>query len=305
MKIALGIAITVAFAGLYAQPPQGPQPEAVKQGQALVRQGKLEDALALYKQELAKQPGSMALNNAAGVVLDLLGRTKEARTHFAKAIREAPTAQAKAAAERAMAMSYAFDNNCAGALKAQQPVIDYWVAEKNFFQAGEMANEAARVCIEAGDFNTAEKWYRKGTELGLKEPGISADRIALWNFRLEHAEARLAARRGNKAGALKHVAAAKALLDSHPGMARQQAIFFPYLTGYVALYTGDAAGALTDLAKANQNDPFIQCLMGMADEKLGHKEQAMEYYRKAAQATGHNPTTAFAVPFVRKKLAGR
>lgn len=305
MGIKLGIAAAITIVALQAQPPQGPQPEAVKQGQALVRQGKLEDALALYRQELTKTPDSVPVNNAAGVVLDLLGRTKEARTHFAKAIEAAPTPQAKAAARRAMAMSYAFDNDCANTTKYERLVMEHWIAEKNFYQQGEMANEAARVCIEAGDLNAAEKLYREGTALGLQEPGISPERTALWKFRLAHAEARLAARRGRKDAAMKHVSEAKAILDGNPEMARQQAVFFPYLTGYVALHTGDAAAALTELAKANQNDPFIHCLTGMAHEKLGQKEQALERYRKAAQSTGHNPPAAFAVPFARKKLAAQ
>jgi tetratricopeptide (TPR) repeat protein len=305
MRFTLGIAIAIAFAGLHAQPPQGQQPEAVKQGQALVRQGKLDEALALYRQELEKTPESVPLNNAAGVVLDLLGRTREAKAYFAKAIEAAPTPQAKAAARRAMAMSYAFDNDCANTVKYEQLVIEHWAAEKNFYQQGEIANEAARVCIEAGDLAAAEKWYKTGTALGLSEPDISAERTALWQFRWEHARARLAARRGKKGEAQQHVAAAKALLDSNPEMAKQQAVFYPYLTGYVALYTGDAAAALADFGKANQNDPFIHCLMGLAQEKLGQKEQALERYRKAAQTTAHNPPAAFAVPFARKKLAGR
>ena len=79
--------------------------------------------------------------------------------------------------------------------------------------------------------------------------------------------------------------------------------FLPYLTGYVALYTGDYKTALEDLQKANQNDAFIQCLLGMTYEKLGDKTSAMEAYRKAAATAGHNPPAAFARPFTRKKLA--
>ncbi len=299
----LGIAMVLCLAALQAQPPQGPQPEAVKQGQALARQGKLAEALALYQQELEKTPDSLAVLNAAGVTLDLMGRTAEARKYFARAIEAAPSAQGKAAARRAMAMSYAFDGDCANTVKYEQMVMEHWVAEKNFYQQGEMANEAARVCIDAGDLKTAEQWYRKGTELGLQEPSIAPERVALWKFRLEHALGRLAARRGEKAEAEKHVAAAKALLEGSPEMAKQQAVFFPYLVGYVALYTGDAAGALVELAKANQNDAFVQCLLGMAYEKAGDKAKAREMYAKAGKVTAHNPPAAFAVPFARKKLA--
>src|SRR4051812_46969948 len=86
---------------------------AFAQPQALIRSGKLTDALALYQDELKQNPDSLSANNGAGIVLDLLGRTSEAKKYFAKAIETAPTPQAKASAWRAMAMSYAFDGDCA------------------------------------------------------------------------------------------------------------------------------------------------------------------------------------------------
>jgi tetratricopeptide (TPR) repeat protein len=234
-----------------------------------------------------------------------MGRGGEARQHFTSAIGAARTPQAKANAQRRMAMSYAFEGDCAGAVRYAQQVFDFYVAEKNFFQQGEIANEVARVCLEAGDVDAAEKWYRTGHEVGLKEPGIKPERVALWNFRREHAQARLAARRGRKDEAQKHVAAAKALLDQNPEMAKEQAIFYPYLVGYVAFHTGDYQTALTELQKANQDDAFIQTLIGQTYEKLGQPEKATEYYRKAAQATSHNPPAAYARPFTRKKLGTR
>ncbi len=302
--IRLGIATLLTVLALPAQPPrQGPQSGLVRQGQLLMREGKLDEALTVFRQELAAAPNSIPALNAAGVTLDLMGKTKDARAYFAKAIEAAPTPQARAAAQRAMAMSYAFDNDCQNTVKYEMMVHDHWVADKNFYQQGEMLNEAARVCIEAGEFDTAEKLYRSGTEAGLKEPNISAERTALWNFRLEHAFARLAARRGQKDVAAKHVVAAKALLDSSPEMAKAQAAFFPYLAGYVALYTGDPRTAIHQLAQANQNDPFIQCLLGLAQEQLGQKEKALEHYRQALATTAHNPPAAFAKPFARRKLA--
>jgi tetratricopeptide (TPR) repeat protein len=213
-----------------------------------------------------------------------------------------------------MAMSYGFDGDCKNAARYEQMVIDYWVTrekdqpENAFYQEGEMANEAARVCIDNGDLDAAAQWYKKGHDLGLKEPNISPGRKDLWEFRTEHALARIAARRGNKAEAKKHVTAAKAALDhlqqADSGLYRQQQVFYPYLTGYVALYTGDYKTALDDLQKANTGDAFIQCLIGMTHEKMGDKDQAMEWYRKAANVGGHNPPAAFAKPFTRKKLGG-
>lgn len=227
------------------------------------------------------------------VQLDLEGKYDEARKLFQQEIDTAATPAAKASALRAMAMSWAFESNCAKTGAYEQQVIDYWVTREKeepknaFYQQGEMTNEAARVCIESGDLDAAEKWYRSGTELGLREPEISADRKALWVYRLEHALARLAARRGNKAEAEKHIAAARSALDSMADLKRQQEAFFPYLTGYAALYLGDSAKAVADLQQANQNDPFILCLLGQAYEKQGEKDKALECYKKASATMAH------------------
>ena len=249
-----------------------------------------------------------------GTQLDLEGKTAEARALFQKAIDSAASPAAKANAQRAMAMSYAFDGDCKNTGKYEQMVIDYWMTQEKeqpgnaFYQEGEMANEAARVCIDAGDLDAAEAWYKKGHDLGVKEPNISAGRKDVWEFRTEHALARLAARRGNKAEAQKHVAAAKTVLDhlrtADASLYQQQQVFYPYLTGYVALYTGDYRTALADLQKGNVNDAFIQCLIGMTYEKLGEKDKAMDWYRKASDVGAHNPPAAFAKPFTRKKLKG-
>jgi tetratricopeptide (TPR) repeat protein len=271
-------------------------------GAQLARAGNLDEALAAYQKDLATSPDAPAPNCAAGIVLDLMGRTGEAKRYFAMAIEASSTAQAKANAQRSMALSYAFDGDCANTIKYEKLVIDYYAAVNDFYNQGEIADEAARVCIDAGKLDEAAQWYRTGHDLGLKQPDIPPDRKNLWAFRLEHAEARVAARRGNKEEAARHVAAARALLDADPAMAAQQSRFFPYLAGYVAYYTGDYSKALEELQKADQNDAFIQCLLGMTYEKLGNPEKARELYSKAAKVTGHNPPAAFARPFARKKL---
>lgn len=287
----------------FAQGPgnQQQQPEFIRQGQQLMRQGKLEEALAVYREELRKNPESFPANLAMGSVLDLMGRGEEARRYFEKAIRAADTPERTAIAQRSMAMSYAFEGNCAKTVEYEQKVFDYYVTVKNFYEQGEIADEAARVSIDAGDLDTAYKWYKTGHEVGLREPDIKPARVDLWQFRWEHAQARIAARRGNKDEAQKHVAAAKAILDK--GTMPEQASFLPYLEGYVVFYAGDYKSALPDFQKANQNDPFIQCMIGQTYEKLGENANAIEFYRKAAGAIAHNPPAAYAVPFAKKRLA--
>jgi len=286
---------------LLAQMPAQPQqPEFIKQGQQLMREGKMQEALALYRQVLQTSPNSVPADIAAGSVLDLMGNGEEARKYFKKAIDVADSPENKASAQRAMAISYAFEGNCKKTVEYQQQVFDFHGSAKNFFQQGETADETARVCLDSGDLDAAYKWYQIGHDTGLKEPDIKPARQDLWNFRWEHAQARIAARRGDQAEAQRHIAAAKAILDK--GAIPEQAQFFPSLKGYVAFYAGDYKGALEELNQANQNDPFIQCMIGEAYEKLGEKDKALEYYRKVSTAISHNPAAAYAVPFAKKKL---
>ncbi len=259
-----------------------------------------------------RTPRSDSLREASR--LDTEGQTAKAREFFQKLIESAPDPLAKSAAQRAMAMSYAFDGDCANTVKYEEMVIAYWLTREQaepqnaFYQQGEMANEAARVCIDAGDLKTADKYYRRGSELGLKEPEPKSHPKSLWDFRLTHALARLAARAGNAAEAQKQVAAARKILDSDPAMAAQQERFYPYLVGYVALYTNNLAVAQTELTKTiamqgNANDPFMNTLLGMTYEKQGDAAKAKELYQKAYDlATAHNPPAAFVRPFTRKKL---
>jgi Flp pilus assembly protein TadD len=261
----------------------------------------------------ARTPRGDSLREAAR--LDTEGSTAKARALYETLVASAPDPAAKADAERSLAISYAFDGDCANAARAEDRVIAYWVTREQaepqnaFYQEGEVANEAARICIDAGDLSTAEKYYRRGTELGLKEPEPKTHPRSLWEFRLAHALGRLAARRGNKAEAEREVTAARKALDGDPTMAAQQERFFPYLTGYVALYTDDLQRAQADLTKAialrgNTGDPFMHCLLAMTYEKLGEESQAKALYQQAYDlAMAHNPPAAFARPYARKKLA--
>jgi tetratricopeptide (TPR) repeat protein len=247
--------------------------------------------------------------------LDSDGNTKRAREIFQRLIDSAATPRATADAQRAMAMSYGFDHDCDNAIKYETMVIAYHVTrEKEFpqdayYQQGEMANEAARICIDAGKLDLAETWYRKGSELGNVEPEPRTHPRSLWDYRLAHALARLAAQRGNKAEAQRQVEAARRALDSDTAMARPQERFFPYLTGYVALFTNDLKTAEAELTRAigiagNSRDPFMHYLLAMTYEKSGQSVQAREFYQKSYEmATGHNPPAAFTRTAARKKLA--
>jgi len=300
-------ALLVPTGALVAQSP-APQETAgahdatalVKQGQELNRQGKQEEALALYRRALKISPNLYQAHLAAGMALDLTGRYKQARQHLNKAIELAPP-EAKSQALRSMAVSYAFTRDSKKATLFEREAFDAQVAAGNFTAAGEIADELARIDLESGDTNGADEWYRTGHETAPRKPNLTDAEKDLWAFRWEHAQARIAARRDEPAEAQEHVAAAKTILDR--GRIPQQAPFFPYLTGYVAFYASDYETAIADLQKADQHDPFILGLLAQAYEQKGNEAQAMACYRNVLSSNAHSPANAFARPLAKKKLA--
>ncbi len=235
-----------------------------------------------------------------GVVLDLHGHYAEARADFQKVLDAAPDST-KSRARRTLAVSYAFTCDIPHVKQYEHQVIDPQMTAGNYLAAADVDNELARILLECGDLNGALETYRAGHDAALRAPALSDTARDLWNFRWEHAQARIAARRGNKADAAQHVAQAKAILDK--GTNPDQKRFYPYLTGYVALYTGDYPTAIADLQQADQHDPFILVLLAQAYEKSGDKAQAITYYRKALESDAHNPPNAFARPLAKRKVA--
>ena len=273
----------------------------VKQGQKLNSDGKQDEALKLYAQAIKKSPNLYEAHLESGMALDLKGDYAAARTHLKKAIDVAPADQ-KNRALRVMAFSYAFESNAAEAEKYEKQAFDALVAKPDFAAAAGVANELARIKLESGDIDGAAKWYKTGYDTAMRQTDMKDADKNLWAFRWAHAQARIAARRGQRDEAQKQVAAAKTALDKANNP--DQAQFFPYLTGYVAFYGGDYRTAITELGKASQDDPFILMLIAQSYEKSGDATRAKDYYGKVMANNGHGPTNAFARPVARKKLAG-
>jgi tetratricopeptide (TPR) repeat protein len=267
---------------------------------AQTREAKLTQSLQAFQHELEANPKSVAANQGAGATLDLLGRHEEARRYLAQAVKLAPTEVAKAQAKRMLSVSYGFTSDCRAAEKVDRSAYDFYRLAGDFYNAGEVADEIGRLCLESGDFDTAYDWYRRGHDSGLEEENLPDAHKDLWNFRWVHARARVAVRRGKVEEARKYVAAAKTIVDKGTNPAQLE--YFPYLAGYVEFYAGDYEAALKALQSASTDDPFIQCLIAQCYEKLGRPADALEWYRKAAASTAHSVPAAFAIPMAEKKL---
>lgn len=273
--------------------------ELIKQGQKLNSEGKQDEALKLYGQILEKSPNSYQANLESGIALDLKGDYSAAREHLKKAIDVAPADQ-KNRALRVMAFSYAFESNSREAEKYEKQAFDAMLAKSDFEGAAGVANELARIDLESGDIDGAAKWYKIGYDTAMRKPDMKEADKNLWAFRYANAQARIAARRGQRDEAQKQIAAAKAALDKAQNP--DQAVFFPYLTGYVAFYGGNYKTAINDLSQANQDDPFILVLLAQAYDRSGDSKHALEYHQKVMANNSHGPTNAFARPIARKKL---
>jgi len=282
-------------------PAPGSPADLVLQGQKLSRDGKLDDALALYRQALDKSPDLYEAHLAMGAALDLKGDYTEAHEHFTKAIAAAPS-DSNGQALRAMAVSYAFEGNTFKAAEFEMQVFNARLAKKDSVGAAEICNELARIYLDAGDPDHAAKWYKLGYNTVIHKRDLSDADKNLWLFRWESAQARIAARRENADEAKQHVAAAKTALDNAKNP--EQMRFYPYLTGYVAFFTGDSKTAIEELQKADQHDPMVLALLGEAYEKSGNAAQAKASYQKVLEVTNHNPANAYARPLAKKKLSG-
>jgi tetratricopeptide (TPR) repeat protein len=125
--------------------------DLVKQGRALVSQGKHDEAITLYRQALKLAPQSFDTRLAMGIVLDLQGQYAEARTHLSEAIRRATVGAPRNQAMTAMAISLAFESRTDEALKYLEPVYKQQLADQDLAGAAATTNAVGRLYLETGD----------------------------------------------------------------------------------------------------------------------------------------------------------
>jgi tetratricopeptide (TPR) repeat protein len=297
------VSVVCALAPLAACGSSAPKPSAddlIRDAGALDLAGNHNDAIRLFRQALQQAPDSYGAHYGIGRALDLNGQYDEARQHFAKAVEVAQEGN-RDQAMRMMAIACTFAGNINEATRIFTQVFDRRIAAANFGAAAEVANEVGRVYLEHSDLDDAEKWYRSARTTALRETDLADWRVDLVEMRWEHAEARIAARRGNTGQAHRHQAEVKALLDK--GGNDDQRNQYPYLAGYVAFYLRDYRAAIAELEQADQKDPFILLLLAQAHEKTGDQARARDYYGRVMGSTSHAVNNAFARPIAREKLA--
>ena len=299
LAAALCLAV-LAMQNTPASAPASDPAELVKQARKLVADGRVDEALPLYRRALESDPNGFDVNLGLGNALDLAGQGTEARTHFTKAIAAAAD-DTRAQALTAMAISFAFEGNAREAATFYQQVYDKQTAASNFGAAAGTANALGRVYLETGDLDNAKRWYQTGVEAAKRQPAGEGAQLPLWEFRWTHAQARMAAKAGDLDNARKLVAAARTLVDSSPDVKDQLPAWF-YLAGYVELQSKQYDAALGFLTQADANDPFVQMLLARAHEGAGHKDEARAAWTNVLKSGAHNVQNAIARPAARKAL---
>lgn len=300
MPLASIVAALLVVAGIAAQPVE--PLELVKQARKMNSEGKQDAAIALYHQALQHAPDLFDAHYGLGIALDLAGRFDEAHREFARAMEIAPEG-AKDQAVTGAAVSYAFAGDAKSASTFYRHLFDRQMSTETFGGAAETANALGRVYLESGDLDNALKWYQTGYETARRQKDLPGPQLDLAEMRWAHAQARIAARKGDAREARAETARVKTILDK--GTNPDEKIQYPYLAGYVDLFLGDPTSAITALQQANQQDPFVLALLAQAFEKTGDVARARETYDKVLASNAHNVNNAFARALAKQKLSRR
>jgi tetratricopeptide (TPR) repeat protein len=292
----------VLVAALAASPASAQKPVAgqLQDAEKLLSSGDTGGAVAALQKIVATSPSLYEARLPLGRALDLEGRHADARVHLEQALRLASDDEQRTDALLALGISYAFESKPDEAARYYRRAFDADVQADNRAAAAGRANALGRIYLESGNVQKAEEWYKTGYETARKIPGLPAPQAALWEMRWHNAMGRIAARRGQPAAAREHAAAAKALLDR--GGNETQAIFYPYLLGYIAFFGKDYKEAIDELQKGDLQDPFVLGLIAQSYQKLGDKAKAEEYFRKVMAIPVHSINSAFARPPARAFL---
>ncbi len=266
-------------------------------------EGKRSEAAAIYKEILAARPNHFDANLGLGRILVLDGRIADGRRHLEQALAAASDTQRNPAMST-LAISYVFEGNGAAAAKLYQQVFDNQLKANAMSAAANTANALGRTLLETGDPDGAAKWYRTGYDTAAKITGVPPEEADLWEMRWQHAQGRIAARRKQFDAARGHLAAVEAVV-AKGRLPENQRVFAPQLAGYIEFYQGNYDAALAQLAKADQEDPFVLSLIAQTYEQKKDTAKAREFYTRVLAQPGFSLQVALTRPHAERRLAGR
>lgn len=293
--------LAVSVAGAAAGAAQDAA-QLVQQGRAFIAQGRHDEAERLLRQAHQLNPRSLEAALALGVVLDLKGQYAEAQTYLQHAVDVAPRGQPRNQAMASLALSCVFQGDVARAVKYLEAVRALQLAEGDATGAAATARTIGRVLLESGDTAGGRKWYELGYDEWRPRPDAPESEHLLWELRLRHMRARIAARDGRLDEARRLLGEFEALM-ARRGKRDEDNAIYRWVAGYVAFYAKDYARAVAELAQGNLADPFILYTLGTAYEAQGDLANARQYYQRTLELNVHTVNNALVRPRARARLA--
>ena len=267
-----------AFERYVALVPGEPNPYD-SHAELLLEMGRFEDAIAAYRRALAVDPRFVASFVGIANARMFMGRGDEARATLGKLRAVARNDGELRQAAFWTAVSWLHEGRTEEALGAMRE--EYAIAEKtgdaasmaqDLVTMGQIRLHAGRHAEALADFGRAVEVVEGGeVPEGVKE-----------NVRRNHLffEAWTALERGD-------LADAKERTESYRARAERAGIPFEIrrvheLSGHLALAEKDHARAVAELARANQQDPYVLTLLAKACEGAGDQERARATWRAVA-----------------------
>ena len=244
-------------------------------------------AALLLATALVQPPASDLLRQ--GAALDLQGKTAEARQLFQSAIDRAADPQARAQAERTMAISWAFDSDCEQAAKFERPVHEYSPGAEGLLQrrrnrerAGAHLHRGRPLRRGRALVSEGPRGGDSGTESLARPPRFVGSSGPSMRSRASRRAAATAPRRSSTSRRPKRFSIKERIRRRRRSTRTSSATSrFTWAT---------TRRRRTSSSWANQNDPFILSLLAQTWEKLGDKAKADDYYRRSLTVSNaHNP----------------
>jgi tetratricopeptide (TPR) repeat protein len=260
-------------------------------------------AKAAFEKALALGPRSpRAEAFLAGDAL-LKGQYSEARRAYLEIEKRLPKGSVPFAIRFGVTFSHLYEGNPDAALESLRTYLAEYKAGGLDQQFPEVFiwNAMARINLETGRLEEAQKCYQKGYE-SIPGSTLSEDQKKTWLGRLHHGKARTLARMGKPKEAWAEAETVRQMVIAGGEAGRQFWPAYHYVAGYAKLEGGDAGAALEHLLQADANDPFQRLLLGRAYEKLGRKDEAKAAYQKVVDSQWAGIERPLAYPEAKRKL---
>jgi tetratricopeptide (TPR) repeat protein len=267
-----------------------------------MKRGKFDESIATYEKALAADPNFVASHVGIGLNHVYAGRGDAARASFTKLASVARNPGEQRQALFWTAVSYLHEGNTKEALAALDKEEAIAIEKNDLGLSSQDKNLRANILLEAGKVDAAAAEFKASLDTIAKadvpdEVKAQAVRNGLFN------QARVAL-------AKKDLTGAKAKYEEYKQQVEAKQVPFEKrqvreLAGLIALEEKRFADAVTELGQANQQDPRVLYLLGVAHAGAGDKDKAKAAYQEAYDFNGLALNSAWVRGKAKQALAAK